>query len=199
MTVALGTDDVFYKGAIADLVPRERCGGLAELRKQLALLTVVVKVHQEREFDRIAVLDRVLLPLTTALSWVLHPIELAREIGATDNIDVAVAVDVDSEVAEVVDVIIGKADGAELMLDPAGTLVPVFAGDDIEFAVAVDVGDGAGFIRAQIDQVLLKGDVFGAADGPGDGGAQRQHSGGDRSRAHGEQPTVDYIRTFKWP
>src|SRR5260370_588937 len=85
VTVALRADDVFYKGAIADLEPRKRGFPLAELRKQLTFLAVVVKIHQEREFDGIAVLDRVFLPLTAALSRILHPIELACEIGATDE------------------------------------------------------------------------------------------------------------------
>src|SRR5260370_42024449 len=79
VTVALRADDVFYKGAIANLVPRERGFPLAELRKHLTFLAVVVKIHQEREFDRIAVLYRVFLPLTAALSRILNPIQLARE------------------------------------------------------------------------------------------------------------------------
>src|SRR6202035_6175171 len=59
VTVTLGADDVFHEGAIADLIPRQWGFGLPELRKQFTLLAVVVEIHQEREFHRIAVLDGV--------------------------------------------------------------------------------------------------------------------------------------------
>ena len=66
------------------------------------------------------------------------------------------------------------------MLGPAGSFVPVLAGDDIEFAVAVDIGEGGGLGGAEVDSVFLERDFAGAAGRPRDGAreaeAQRENS-----------------------
>ena len=58
--------------------------------------------------------------------------------------------------------------------DPARGFVPILTGDDVGLAIAVDVGDGAGFIRAQIEGMLFEGDFRSADDAPcGRGGGQQ--------------------------
>jgi hypothetical protein len=62
---------------------------------------------------------------------------------------------------------------SELVLDPAGSLVRILTGHDVELAVAIDVGEGAGLISAGIDLMLAKRDFVGTSDGPGDRGQER--------------------------
>jgi len=54
---------------------------------------------------------------------------------------------------------------------PARACVPVFAGNNIGLAVAIDIGNGAAFVGAQIESVLFEGNVGGAGGGErGEGG-----------------------------
>ena len=61
-----------------------------------------------------------------------------------------------------------------MVLGPARAFVPVLAGDDVELAIAVDVGCGAGFVRAQIEGVLFERDFGGADDAPRGNGRGQQ-------------------------
>ena len=88
-----------------------------------------------------------------ALPGVLPPRDLAGEPGHVGEIGIAVAVDVDRHQAEAVDVVAGESDLAKLVLRPGWRLVPELAADEIEPAIAIDVGDGGGFAGAGIDQV----------------------------------------------
>src|ERR1017187_3053640 len=63
-------------------------------------------------------------------------------------------------------------------------LVPVLAGDDVGPAVAVDIRDGAAFVGAQIERVLLERDVGGAGGGPGEDG--QAEARGEQGAGHGE-------------
>src|SRR5207248_1668991 len=101
---------------------------------------------------------------------ILHPPQTLRKPAAAHDVYVAVGIDVERQVAEVVDVAIVVREGAELVLDPARSLVPILAGDDVELAVAVHVGEGAGLIRAKINLVLAKRDFVGTSHSPGDRG-----------------------------
>src|SRR4029077_2525406 len=97
-----------------------------------------------------------------------------RKVRAADDVDGAVAVDVYGQVAEIIYVIFGIADGAEVMLGPVRALVPVLAGNNVELAVAIEIGDRTGLIGAQIQRVLFKRDVGRTADAPRDRGGRGQ-------------------------
>ena len=77
------------------------------------------------------------------------------------------------QVAEIVDVVVGVVDLAKVVLGPLRAFVPVFAGDDVGLAVAIDVGDRGGLARARIDHLPLEQDVVGAGGGPADDARRR--------------------------
>src|SRR5438128_58024 len=104
--------------------------------------------------------------------------------GAAHDVHVAVAVDIERQVAEVVDVAVVVCKGAEFVLHPARGLVPILAGYDVEPAVAVDIGEGAGLVRPEIDLVLPEGDFVGTADGPSDRGQERERREDVTDHAH---------------
>lgn len=87
------------------------------------------------------------------------------EVAALDDVGVAVSIDVEREIAEVVDVVVGVVDVAEVVLGPGRRFIPTVAGDDVELAVVVDVGKGRGFVVAGIDLRDAEGDVGGASGG----------------------------------
>ena len=147
------------------LIPGQRHVGIAEFGKHFVGLAVVVEIHQKGELYGRAGLDHVFLPLAAGCAGVLAPEEAVREPGAAHDIDAAVAVDVERQIREVIDVVVGVRQGAEFVLDPARAFVPVLAGDDVGPAVAVDVGDGAAFVGAEIEGVLLERDVGGTGGG----------------------------------
>ena len=106
VAVTVRADHVLDEGAVFELVPGERRVVLAELRQHLALLAVVIEVDQKDELDRPAVFDGVLLPVADAAAGIFHPVELFGELGAAHDVERAVAVDVDRQVAEIVDVVV---------------------------------------------------------------------------------------------
>src|SRR5262249_36549276 len=141
-------------------------------------LAVIVEIDEEGELNRKAAVDLVLFPRTAPLAGILRPPQALRKPGAANHVDMTVAIHVERQVAAVVDVVAGVVDAAELVFGPAGRLVPVLAGDDIELPVAVDVGDSAGLARTEVDFVFAKGDFIGPSDRPGDrcGQAERYHN-----------------------
>src|SRR5262249_16047920 len=110
----------------------------------------------------------VLFPRAAPLARILRPPQALRKPGAAYDVDMAIAIYVERQVTEVVDVVAGVVDGAELVLGPAGRLVPVLARDDVELPVPVDVGDRAGLTRTEIGFVLANWDFIGPSDRPGD-------------------------------
>src|SRR5262249_35121316 len=151
---------------LAQLVPGERSIRLAVLREQLASLAVIVEIHEKDEFAGSAAIDLMFFPHAIAAPGILHPDQALGEVRATDDIDVAIPIDIDGQIAEVIDIIVRKTERAEFVFDPARSLEPIFAGYQIELAVIVDVGYCAGLTRAQVDRVLLKRDFAGTSDGP---------------------------------
>src|SRR5581483_8596376 len=152
--------------------------GVAELRQNFSRLAVVVEVDQKRELDGETVLDLVLLPFAlAAAARILVPEQSFAEPGTAHDIDVAVAVYVERQIAEVVYVVVGIVQRAELVFRPARALVPVFSGDDIRLAVAIDISHGARFAAAQVERVLLKRDLVRTGQGPGQPGSQAQRDG----------------------
>jgi hypothetical protein len=54
-----------------------------------------------------------------------------------------------------------------VVLNPRWALIPVLARYDIGMTVAVEVGHGAGFVCATVDQAAFKWDLGGSRSGPG--------------------------------
>ena len=170
--------------AVLCLVPGERGLHIAVLRQHLSRFAVVIQIHQEGELDGEAAIDLVLLPLATTFSRILHPPQTLGKPGAAHDVHVAVAVDIERQVAEVVDVAVVVCKGAEFVLHPVRGLVPILTGYDVELAIAVDIGEGAGLVRAEIDLVLAEGDFVRTADGPGDRGQERERREDVTDHAH---------------
>ncbi len=165
--VGRGADDVRDPGLVLDLVPR--LPGTVLLGDDLVGLAVVVHVGEGRELDVESFVNRRQLPIAAGLSRIPPPRHALREPRDRRDVGIVVAVDIDYEVAEVVDVLIAESQLAEAVRYPflgdveCGGLVPVLAGDDVEPAVAVDVGYCRGLAGAAVDCVHPEGDVRRAA------------------------------------
>ena len=156
--VAVGAiaDDVRDPGLVLDFVP-----GLARavlLREDFLRLAVVVEIDEQRELDVEAFVDRrlpsrIVLARQPALAGVAPPRHLLREPGDRHDVGIVVRVDVDHQVAEVVDVLVAEAELAEAVLRPVRRLIPVLARDDVEPPVAVDVGHRGRLAGAQVDRL----------------------------------------------
>jgi hypothetical protein len=159
VAVAPIADDVSGECALPHLVPRLRCAIL--LRDDLVRLAVVVDVRQDRELDVEARMDLRFLPgrRRRCAPGILPPGNALREPRHGDDIGIAVAIHVDGQIAEVVDVLLGEIQIAEPVLRPRWRFVPVLARDDIRSPVVVDVGDRGRLARAEIDRVRLERNV----------------------------------------
>ena len=103
---------------------------------------------------------------------VFPPSEGLLPVRTTDNVGVAVSVDVDCQVAQVLDVAVGIRQVAKMVLDPArpralrgrgGSLfVPVFTRDNVQPRVPIDVGHGDALAAAQVNRVFAERDLVGA-------------------------------------
>src|SRR4051812_31764062 len=122
---------------------------------------IIIEIDQESELDGKALLDGLGSPfgLPAAAAWVLPPPQGTAEPGAAYDVGMPVAINVERQVAEVIDIAVAIGDLAEAVAFPGRRLVPVFTGDNIELAVAIDVGDGGGFTGADIDLVFMEWDV----------------------------------------
>src|SRR6185503_19628761 len=97
----------------------------------------------------------------------------------------AVAIHVDGEIAEVIDVVVGEVDLAEMVDRPRRRFVPVLAGDDVGLSVLVDVRHGRSLARAWIEHAEAKRNV-GRAAGAGEEAACRERN---QPSAHGAYST----------
>src|ERR1019366_10153010 len=104
-------------------------------------------------------------PRAAALSRILQPDDLRGEVTELDDVHPAVAIHIDGEVGEVVDVVGVEIDLAEGMLGPGGGFVPALAGGDVGKPVVVEVGDRHGFVGARVDHADPEGDVRRTARG----------------------------------
>ncbi len=104
MAVASVADDVLQVFAVEQLEPCCRDGGPVEFRKQLSGFAVVIEIHEEGELRRTAVVDLGLLPDTTDHAWVAQPDDIVREVTELHDVDPPVPINIDGQIAEVVDV-----------------------------------------------------------------------------------------------
>ena len=149
-------DDVLHEAAVFMLIPRGGRVRAAILRQDAVLLAAVREVHQERELDEVALVDNVFLPRRAGLARILHPHQLVLEAVGGDDVHFAVAVHIQRQIRENIDVTGDVGDVAEFVRRPLGRFVPILAGDDIELAVSIDVGEGRRFAGAAVDHQLLE-------------------------------------------
>ena len=141
-------------------VPRERrVPGAGELRQHFEGLTVVVEIDEKRELRRTDRIDFRFDPRPACLAGILQPHDLSRKVRDLYDIRVTVAVDIDWEVAEVVDVAAVEWDVADFVLGPVRRLVPILRGKNVQPAVLVEVRDRHRFAEAGIDHVHPEGDI----------------------------------------
>ena len=105
VAVALPADDVLHPLAVLQFEPGQRNIGAVELGEQLLRLAVIIEVHQEGEFRGTAGIDFVDRPRAAALPRILQPDDLRREITELHDVHPAVAIHVDGDIGEVVDVV----------------------------------------------------------------------------------------------
>src|SRR5690349_24175739 len=110
MSVTARADDVFdphvrsRAATRLHFVPRKRGLLFTRLRQHFSRLAVVVEVDEKGELDGKARVDGALDPGGTRAARILPPRHLLREPADADDVHVAVAVHVDRQIAEAVDV-----------------------------------------------------------------------------------------------
>src|SRR5262249_13841637 len=133
-----------------------------------------------------AFLNAVVFPVAVMLfAGILIPPDAFGEPGAADHVWIAVAVDVQNEVAEVIDVAVLEIDIAKVVFGPTRSFVPVLAGNDIELAIVIAMGEGSGLGGAEIDGDLSKGNLSRPVDCE-DGDGTGEHAYNDGPLLHGE-------------
>ncbi|MCZ7641138.1 MAG: hypothetical protein M5U12_36845 [Verrucomicrobia bacterium] len=151
--------------------------------QDLAGLAVAIDVHEFAAFEVDAGLGDGLGPLAAAVAGIAIPPDALAEPAARDHVDEAVAVHVEGQVHEVVEVafaiLVHLADqGADLDGAPVGRQVEVGASNDIEASVAVEVRD-LDRLAAHVTEAVgderyrrrgIGGGGFGAEGDPGEGG-----------------------------
>ena len=183
MSVATVADDVRHPRLVLDFVPRLARAVL--LRQHFLGLTVVVDVGEHREFNVEAFVDgldlpHLVFPCHRSLAWIAPPRYALGEPRDRDDVRKVVGVDVDDQIAEVVDVLIAESELPKAVLRPFGCLIPVLARNDVEPPVAVDVGDRSRLARAIVDSMNTERNIGWAA-------ALREsnYSDGQQKSAHG--------------
>src|SRR5207249_8187516 len=106
MAIAPLAHDVLYPCLVLDLIPGERCSFASSLGQQLTRLPVVIDIHQERKLDGKARIDHGFRPRTSVPSWVLPPGDHFRKPTDRHKILVAIAVHIDRQVTEGIDVVV---------------------------------------------------------------------------------------------
>ena len=106
-------------------------------------------------------------PFSDALAGVLEPGHPLRIPSHADDVDSAVGIDIERQIREIVDVVVEEAERPKAVFFPLRPLEPVLAGNDVDMAVAVEIGEGAGLVSAGIEGVGLEWDFVGdlARDG----------------------------------
>jgi hypothetical protein len=132
--------------------------------------------------------DGVIRPLLTRLAGVLDPADVLAEVGARHEVGLAVAVDVDGQRGEVVEVRADARHVADLgRLLEVRAAIPGVARDDVRLAVVVHVEDPGGLERAfRVDVVLLPLRLAGSAAAPS--AARTRAAGAMRGRGMGSSP-----------
>ncbi len=123
--------------------------------------SVAVDIPAADGFDAAALVDVVDGPFGGFTFWVLTPSERLSPPAACDDVEVTIAVNVEGVVGEVVVVIFVWCDVADFVLFfEVWAGEEVFAGDDVEPAVLIDVEDGGGFVGYIADSGFLEGEVL---------------------------------------
>jgi hypothetical protein len=137
---------------LAELVPDH---DIHRVRQELGF-PVAGQVDLDGGLARAGEVDLVIGPRLPLGPRVLDPSDVLAEVGAGDEVGLAVAVDVDRESREVIEVRPLPGHVADLGRGPVGGLVPGVPGDDVELAVAVDVEDARRLeLALAVDRVLL--------------------------------------------
>jgi hypothetical protein len=159
MPITVRADNVLGPRPSPELIPGQRSLRIAELGQQLSLLSVVVNVDQKCEFHGRDLFNDMTAPRAVAASGILPPLQAAAEPGAAYDIHVAVLIDIDRQIAEVIDIVLDELNLAKLMTRPFRAFVPILARNDVERSVGVDVGECARLARAVVYQRLLKANL----------------------------------------
>ena len=142
-----------------NFVPRRPVVPAAELRQDFRCVPVVIDVDEKSELHGRTGIDDGFLPLGAGLAGIAKPCHLPAHVADADDVRLAVAVHVQRQVAEYVDIVVQCRKAPEAVLAPGRRLVPVLSRDDVEPAVAVQVGHGARFVAAEVESVLLERDL----------------------------------------
>ncbi len=189
MAEAVGRGDMLHPRAVLRLVPGQRRLRVAELRQHLARFAVVVEVGEDRELDREAAVDlgfgpRRPGPTRLGRARVAIPGDALGEPADRDEVGAAVAVDVEREIAEGVDVVAREGNFTKAVRCPRRRLIPEIAGDDVQTAIAVHVEDRGRLAGAVVDLMDDERDVRRSARAEADERDERQQA--DRRRMRGE-------------
>ena len=170
-----GLGEIALDVAIKNAIEKNRLvSELSELRQQLSRLPGVQQVDRESKLHRRPGLDHGLPPRLVPAPGIFPPGEGLLPVRTTDNVGVAVAVDVDGQVTQVFDVAVGIRQVAKMVLDPAraralrgrwSLFVPVFAGDNVQPRVPIDVGHRDALAAAKVERVFAERD-FGRPNCP---------------------------------
>ena len=87
---------------------------------------------------------------------ILIPGQLFGEPGTGNHIGIAVAVHIQGEIAQVIDVAFDKGNFSHAMLFPIGCFKPIFSANDIQTPVLVDVCNSRRFVGTFIKQMFSK-------------------------------------------
>src|SRR5262249_58630386 len=106
-----------------------------------------------------AFVDRAVLPRSAGLAGIARPPEALGMPAGADDIDVAIAIHVQREVAQRCEVGAVFLEAARVVALPGRIFIPGLAGEDVGAAVVVEVGDGARLADAGVDSVALERDL----------------------------------------
>src|SRR5215831_219461 len=118
-------------------------------------------------------------PDTAGFAGIARPPQALVVPARADDIDEAVAIDIEREVAERSEIGAVFLQMAGLVAFPGGVFVPGFAGKDIGAAIVVEVADGAGFADAGVDEVALEDELRAAR-----GDAENEQARGEGVLTH---------------
>ena len=135
--------------------------GIPVIWKDLFGSAVAVDIDKQNQLVVEAGFDDMLLPKRirsagAALPGVFIPGHLLAEPRAGYNVRIAVVIDVEREVAEIVDVARDEGDLAHAVLFPLRRFVPVLSRDDVQSSILVYVGNRCRFVGSAVEQMFAK-------------------------------------------
>ena len=130
------------------------------MRKHFPCLAIAVQIDEQGEFDGQPLVNRSLLPLPDGPPRIPPPRDSPSAPSDADHIHVTIQVNVERQVAEIVDVVVPEENGTELLALKVRSAIPVLSRDDIEESVAVEVGHSARLAPPEIDHALAERDLL---------------------------------------